>query len=165
MQPTIMKALEEWKTAFDQTQERAVNALRLAMPGLGPSKPHSPCCPVTLPLNQSNGVGGGRVCVDEDFRATIELEDVPNPVIAEAVDAVFGAAWFDGADGLLEDAGPGVYNYDDESTNAEYEVVLGDNAANTGKVYVAYVPVPYAVELLDAMTTAQHRQEQEAQSS
>ncbi|MGW0562875.1 hypothetical protein ACWDZ4_20205 [Streptomyces sp. NPDC003016] len=160
MQPTVMKALEQWKEAFDQTQECAVNALRLALPGLAPTKTPTYCCPVTLNLDEPNVLGEGKICVDDDTRATIELTDVPNEVIAEAVDAVFGIAWFDGADGPLEEAGPGTYNYDDESTNAEYEVVLGEN--DIGSVHVAYVPVPYAVELLDAMTTARHRQEQRA---
>ncbi|AWI32624.1 hypothetical protein [Streptomyces tirandamycinicus] len=162
MKPTVMNALEAWKEASDSLQESAVNALRLALPGLDHTKTPTYCCPVMLHIDRPNDLGAGRVCVDDDTRATVELDDVPNAVIAEAVDEVFGIAWFDHADGPLEDEGPGTYNYDDEQTGAEYEVVLGGNDANTGRVFVAYVPVPYAVELLDAMSTARERQQREA---
>jgi hypothetical protein len=160
MKPTVLKALEEWKEAFDATQQRAVNALTLALPGLSPSKTPPYCCPVTLTVSRPNDLGKGMICIDTETRATVELEEVPNSVIAEAVDAVFGNAWLDPADGPLEDAGPGTYAYDDGDTGAEYEVVLGDNADQTGRVYIGFVPVPYAAELLDAMTTARERQQQ-----
>ncbi|MEU0857490.1 hypothetical protein ABZ352_18905 [Streptomyces griseofuscus] len=156
MKPTVMKALEEWKGAYDQLQERAVAALRLALPGLDYTATPTYCCAATLTIDKPGDLGTGKVCVDDDTRATVELDDVPNTVIAEAVDAVFGIDWFDGADGLLEDSGPGTYNYDDETTSAEYEVVLGKN--DIGRVYIGYAPVPYAVELLDAMSTARERQ-------
>ncbi|MFJ5142988.1 hypothetical protein [Streptomyces sp. NPDC088707] len=164
MKPTVMQALEEWKDASDQLQECAVNALCLALPGLGPHPTPSYCCPVTLSINKPGEVGDGRICVDDDTRATIELDDVPNDVIAEAVDAVFGIGWFDQTEGPLEDEGPGTYNYDDEQTGAEYEVVLGDNDTHTGRVHISYVPVPYAAELLDAITTARERQTPEPAS-
>ncbi|MGW7090032.1 hypothetical protein ACWGH2_41985 [Streptomyces sp. NPDC054871] len=163
MKPAVEKALLEWKEAFDLTHERAVNVLGLALPGLAPSKTPAYCCPVTLDIAKPNDLGAGKVCVDDDHRATVELDDVPNSVIAEGVDELFGIAWFDGADGPLADAGPGVYAYDDESTSAEYEVVLGTRGV--GRVYVAYVPVGYAVELLDALSTARERQEDERQAS
>lgn len=162
MKPTVMEALEEWKEASDQLRDCAVNVLRLALPGLDYSKTPPYCCPVTLNISRPNELGDGRICIDDDTRATVELDDVPNEVIAEAVDAVFGIAWFDQADGPLEDAGPGTYNYDDEETGGEYEVVLGDNDTHTGRVYVGYVPVPYAAELLDAISTAREHQEQRA---
>jgi hypothetical protein len=165
MKPTVMKALEEWKDALDHLQASAVNALRLALPGLDHTKTPTYCCPVMLNISKPNDLGDGRVCIDDDTRATVELDDVPNAVIAEAVDAVFGIAWFDQADGPLEDEGPGTYNYDDEQTGAEYEVVLGDNDTHTGRVYVSYVPVPYAAELLDAMNTARERQQQEEEAT
>ncbi|WP_167163128.1 hypothetical protein [Streptomyces sp. MBT27] len=159
MKPIVEKALEEWKEALDLTQERAVNALRLALPGLGPSaKPHY-CCPVTLTIDKPNESGEGRVCVDDDARITVSLEEVPNAVIAGAVEAVFGTSLFDGANGSLEEAEPGTYAYDDEMTSAEYEVTLGD--VDTGRLYVAYVPVPDAVALLDAMATAREEYDQE----
>ncbi|MFB8025948.1 MULTISPECIES: hypothetical protein [unclassified Streptomyces] len=164
MKPDLMSALEEWKDAFDHTQDCAVDALRLALPGLDHTKTPAYCCPVMLAIDKPNELGEGKICVDDDTRATIELDAVPNSVIAEAVDALFGIAWFDGADGPLEDAGPGTFNYDDECTRAEYEVVLGDNESKTGRVYVSYVPVPYAAELLDAMTTARERQQRELAS-
>lgn len=162
MKPTVMEALEQWKEASDRLRDSAVNALRLALPGLDHSKTPTYCCPVTLNITKPNELGNGRICIDDDTRATVELDDVPNDVIAEAVDAVFGTAWFDQADGPLEDAGPGTYNYDDEQTGAEYEVVLGDNDTHTGRVYISCVPVPYAAELLDAMSTAREHQEQRA---
>ncbi|WP_433860212.1 hypothetical protein [Streptomyces kronopolitis] len=163
MKPAVEKALLEWKDAFDQTHERAVNVLGLALPGLAPSKTPSYCCPVTLTIDSPNVLGDGKVCVDNDHRATIELDDVPNAVIAEGVDELFGIGWFDGADEPLEDAGPGSYAYDDDSTGAEYEVVLGTKGV--GRVYVAYVPVGYAVELLDALATARERQEDEQETA
>ncbi|MGC4950964.1 hypothetical protein ACLQ2N_32830 [Streptomyces sp. DT224] len=162
MKPTVMNALDKWREASDQLRESAVNALGLALPGLAPTKTPTYCCPVTLTIDKPRELGNGRVCVDDDTRATVELDDVPNDVIAEAVDAMFGIGWFDQADGPLTDAAPGAYNYDDEQTGAEYEIVLGDNATRTGRVYVSYVPVPYAAELLDAITAARSRQEQEA---
>ncbi|MER6230947.1 hypothetical protein ACFUC2_04905 [[Kitasatospora] papulosa] len=161
MKPNVKDALEEWKEASDDLRDSAVNALRLALPGLDYSKTPAYCCPVTLTISKPNELGDGRVCIDDDTRATVELEDVPNAVIAEAVDAVFGIAWFDQADGPLEDAGPGTYNYDDETTGGEYEVVLRDNETATGRVYVGYVPVPYAAELLDAISTARERQKKQ----
>uniref|UniRef100_UPI003F490659 hypothetical protein n=1 Tax=Streptomyces sp. CA-136453 TaxID=3240050 RepID=UPI003F490659 len=160
MKPTVEKALEEWKAALDLTQERAVNVLRLALPGLGPSPKPSYCCPVTLTVDKPSGVGEGRVCVDDDARITVSLDDVPNVVLTGAVEQVFGTSLFDGARGTtLEEAEPGTYAYDDETTSAEYEVTLGD--VDTGRLYVAYVPVPDAVALLDAMSTAREDHDQE----
>ncbi|MEU6632886.1 hypothetical protein ACFWRZ_08930 [Streptomyces rubiginosohelvolus] len=156
MKPTVEKALTEWKEAFDRTHERAADVLTLALPGLAPNDRSCYCCPLTLRIDQPNAAGAGKVCVDNDHRATVELDDVPNDVIAEGVDELFGIAWFDGADGPLADAGPGMYAYDDETTCAEYEIVLGKHGV--GRVYAAYVPVGYAVELLDALTTARERQ-------
>ncbi|MEV0780514.1 hypothetical protein [Streptomyces sp. NPDC050428] len=156
MKLEVEKELVRWKEAFDKTQECAVNTLSIALPGLGPSKTPTYCCPVTLTIDRPNDLGQGRICVDNDIRATVELDAVPNPVIAEAVDSLFGIAWFDGADGPLETAGPGTYNYDDEMTGGEYEIKLGTDGA--GRVYIAYVPVGFAVEFLDALSTAQEHQ-------
>ncbi|MFF0754341.1 hypothetical protein [Streptomyces sp. NPDC004267] len=159
MKPDVMTALEEWKDASDTLQECAVNALTLALPGLGASPTPPYCCPVTLSIAKPGELGDGRICIDDDRRATVELDNVPNDVIADAVDEVFGIGWFDQADGPLEEEGPGTYNYDDEETGAEYEIVLGDNDTHTGRVHVSYVPVPYAAELLDALATARERQQ------
>lgn len=158
MKPPVQKALEEWKEALDLTRDRAVSALRLALPGLGPSeKPHY-CCPVTLTIDKPNEFGEGRVCVDDDARVTVSLDELPNAVITGAVETLFGSSLFDGTNGSLEEAEPGTYAYDDETTSAEYEVTLGD--VDTGRLYVAYVPVPDAVALLDAMTTAREELDQ-----
>ncbi|RSS86993.1 hypothetical protein EF903_17935 [Streptomyces sp. WAC05292] len=160
MKPTVLKALEEWKEAWDATQERAVNALCLALPGLGASKTPAYCCPHTLVIDKPNILGEGKVCIDDDGLATIELTDVPNAVIAEAVDALFGIGWFDGADGPLDEAGPGTYYYDSEQPRAEYVVKLGEN--DVGSIGVDCLPIGWAGELLEALTAARERQEQEA---
>ncbi|WP_329387985.1 hypothetical protein [Streptomyces sp. NBC_01716] len=160
MKLEVEKELVRWKEAWDKTQECAVNALTVALPGLGASKTPTYCCPVTLSIDRPNELGTGRICVDDDIKATVELDSSPNPVIAEAVDALFGIAWFDGADGPLGDEGPGTYNYDDEMTGGEYEVELGTDGA--GRVYIACVPVGFAVEFLDALSTAQDNQRKRA---
>lgn len=156
MKLEVEKELVRWKEAYDNVQKCAVNALSVALPGLGASKTPVYCCPVTLTIERPNEVGEGRICVDDDIRATVELDAVPNPVIAEAVDALFGIAWFDGADGPLEDEGPGTYNYDDEMTGGEYEVKLGEDGA--GRVYISCIPIGFAVEFLDALSSAQENQ-------
>ncbi|MFD0352945.1 hypothetical protein ACFVHW_04235 [Streptomyces sp. NPDC127110] len=162
MKPTVLKAFEEWKEAFDLTQERGVNVLCLALPGLGPSKTPGYCCPRTLVISRPNVLGEGKVCIDEDGLATIELSAVPNAVIAEALDTLFGVGWFDGADGPLDEAGPGTYYYDSEQPRAEYEVELGK--AGVGKVGVDCLPVGWAAELLDALSTAHEQQEAEEEA-
>ncbi|MFD4933352.1 hypothetical protein [Streptomyces virginiae] len=160
IRPPVLKALESWKEAFDLTQERASNALRLALPGLNPSKTPTYCCPRTLVIDRPNVLGEGKVCIDDDGLATIELTAVPNAVIAEAIDGLFGIAWFDGADGPLEEAGPGTYYHDSEQPRAEYVVVLGED--DIGSVAVDCLPIGWAGELLDALAAAYERQEQEA---
>ncbi|MER5482574.1 hypothetical protein ABT024_05070 [Streptomyces sp. NPDC002812] len=160
MQPHVLKALEEWKDAYDVAQERAVNALSLALPGLAPTKTPAYCCPNTLVIDKPNVLGAGKVCIDGEGLATIELSSVPNAVIAEAIDELFGVGWFDGADGPLDEAGPGTYYYDSEQPRAEYVVKLGED--DTGSVGVECLPIGWAGELLDAMTRAQQRQEEGA---
>ncbi|MBV1940836.1 hypothetical protein KUF83_30340 [Streptomyces sp. BV286] len=155
MTPAVKAALQEWKDAYDHQQQCAINALCTALPGLDRSPTPPYCCPVTLAIDKPRDLGDGRICIDDDTRATVELDSVPNELIIEAVQAVFDAAWFD-----MEDAEPGTYNYDDETTGGEYEVVLGKGDNPLGRVYVGYVHVPYAVEVLDALNTARQRQQQ-----
>ncbi|KIF03612.1 hypothetical protein PL81_23220 [Streptomyces sp. RSD-27] len=160
MKPTVLKALEEWKEAWDLARSRAVNTLSIALPGLGPTKTPTYCCPTTLVIDKPNILGEGKVCIDEDGLATIELSALPNAVIAEAIDSLFGIGWFDGADGPLEEADPGTYYYDSEQPRAEYIVKLGED--DLGSVGVDCLPIGFAAELLDALSSARERQEEEA---
>ncbi|MEU3501579.1 hypothetical protein ABZ726_12655 [Streptomyces hundungensis] len=155
MQPAVVQALKEWQKAFDNTQEAATRAMRTAFPLLDNAPRPTGCCDVMLQYEQT-GAGSGKVCIDLDGRGTIDFKDMPNEVIAEAIDDAFGIAWFDNADGPLEDAGPGKYYYDDETTSAEYEVALGKDG--TGAVSVAYIPILDCAALLDALTRARDRQ-------
>ncbi|MFF4188182.1 hypothetical protein ACFYZ9_33805 [Streptomyces sp. NPDC001691] len=155
MQPAVIKALQDWQDAFDNTQEAAAHAMRIAFPPLTNAPRPTGCCDVMLRYEQT-GAGSGKVCIDQDGRGTIEFKGLPNEVIAEAVDDVFGIAWFDNADGPLEEAAPDTYYYDDESTSAEYEVRIGEEG--TGTVSVAYIPVLDAAAVLDALTRAFDRQ-------
>ncbi|WP_404949062.1 hypothetical protein HFP70_35355 [Streptomyces sp. ARC14] len=160
MKPPVMKALEEWKDASDALQERAVNVLRLALPGLDHSKTPPYCCPVTLTIDRPGDLGHGRICIDDDRRATVEITNLPNAVIAEGIDAVFGIGWFDSTDAALEDCEPGKYHYDDEMSGSEYTIGLGEDPAD-GSLNIDYVPIPFAAEVLDAISTARDRQADE----
>jgi hypothetical protein len=160
MRPDVLQAIEEWQETSDHLQDRAINALRLALPGLDRTKTPTYCCPVTLSIGKPGDLGEGRVCVDEDTRATVEITDIPNSVIAAAVDEVFGEAWFDEAEGPLADEEPGTFHYDDEATGAEWIVEIGEG--DTGKIHIECVPVPLAVELLDAIATARAQELGEA---
>jgi hypothetical protein len=152
MRTEVAQALEEWQDTSDHLQDCAIDALSLALPGLDRTKTPTYCCPVTLSIDKPGDLGEGRVCIDTDTHATVEITDIPNSVICTAVDAVFGEAWFDEAEGPLEDEDPGTFHYDDEATGAEWIVEIGEG--DTGKVHIECVPVPLAVELLDALATA-----------
>ncbi|MDJ0346524.1 hypothetical protein QMK19_38450 [Streptomyces sp. H10-C2] len=127
MHATTVKALREWKDAFDHTQEAAATAMRAAFPDLAPVPRPTGCCDVRLGFGKpGSGSGSGTVCIDLDGRSTIEFA--------------------------------GAYSYDCDSTSAEYEVVMGTEG--TGALYVAYVQVPDAAGVLDALTQAfEERQE------
>ncbi|AWN24785.1 hypothetical protein [Streptomyces sp. NEAU-S7GS2] len=154
MQPAVITAIEEWELAWNRSQAAATRAMKAAFTPLTDAKHPKYCCDIMLDY-EDDSLGAGRLCIDDFGRATIEFDDVPNGLIAEAIDEVWGIGWFDGADGPLEACGPGTYNYDDETTSAEYEIVLGDQGV--GKVFVSYVPVPDAAAVLDALTTAAAR--------
>ncbi|MFF4699900.1 hypothetical protein [Streptomyces chattanoogensis] len=152
MQPAVIKAIHDWELAWNRSQEAATHAMRTAFPPLDHSKTPAYCCDIMLAY-EHEGIGSGRLCIDDYCRATIEFEGVPNQVIADAVDETFGIGWFDYTEGRpLMAAGPGTYNWDDESTSAEYEVSLGEDGL--GRVYIAYVPVPDAAAVLAALTAA-----------
>lgn len=154
MQPNVITALHDWELDWQKVQTSATRALQTAFVPLDKSPTPPYCCPVTLDYAHDR-LGSGRVCIDDHGRVTVEFDQLPNLVIAEAIDEVFGIAWFDGADKPLLACGPGTYNYDCESTGAEYEVVLGTDGV--GKVYVACAVVPDAAAVLDALSAAASR--------
>lgn len=158
MNPTVMEALEEWRDANEHLRDSAVNALRLALPGLDHTRTPTYCCPVMLAIDKPGDLGAGRVCIDTDTLATVELSDIPNTVLGEASDAVFGVGWFEEAELPLAEEDPGTFHYDDEATGAEWSLTIGEDGL--GKLLIESVPVPYAVELLDALNTARTRQQQ-----
>ncbi|MGW2027887.1 hypothetical protein [Streptomyces decoyicus] len=155
MQSAVITALHDWELSWNRTQEAASTAMKTAFTSLDLAKRPTGCCDVVLDYEDPS-LGSGRLCIDEYGRATIDFDDVPNGVIGEAIDAVWGIGWFDGAEGRpLGACGPGTYNWDDESTGAEYEVTLGPEGV--GKVFISYVPVPDAAAVLDALTSAAAR--------
>ncbi|MBG7704844.1 hypothetical protein HCJ76_43985 [Streptomyces sp. MC1] len=157
MTPSVKNAIQAWQGASDELQECAIEALCTALPGLGRSKTPPYCCPVTLHIGKPGDLGEGRVCIDTDTRATVEITDIPNDVVGQAVDAVFGEGWFDEAEGPLAEEDPGEFHYDDETTGAEWIVELGENGL--GKVHIECVPVPFAAELLDSIAIARTEQQ------
>jgi hypothetical protein len=161
MQPATLDAVHRWKAAHDNAQAAAVDALAAAFPPLqSPATKPTGCCDIRM-LVEEPGAATGSVCIDTDGRVTIDLAGVPTTVAGEAVDEVWGVGWLDFTDGPLAEAELGSYSYDDESTNAEYQVeIKGDG---TAVVYAAYALVPDAAELLDALTEqlGGHGQEQQ----
>lgn len=150
MRSSASVALDQWERDSERLQQSAAKVLRTAFPLLAMPQKLICSCPTILGYDHPK-LGTGKLCVDDYGRATIEFEDVPNEVLAEAIDAVFGIAWFDGADRPLSECGPGAYGYDCESSG-EYEVVLGTEGM--GKLYCAFIPVPDATAVLDALNTA-----------
>lgn len=98
---------------------------------------------------EETGLGAGRVCLDDEGRANVEFNQVPNAVIAQAVDEI-RLPYLDYADGPLAEAPPGTYVYECESTNAQFEFVLG--ARGHGQVNVSFATVPDAAALLATLT-------------
>ncbi|MFE1270562.1 hypothetical protein [Streptomyces sp. NPDC058758] len=151
MRPAVTDAIEEWERAWKDTEEAATAAMRAAFPPLDHNPTPAYCCDVMLAYDQP-GLGSGQVCIDNEGRSTIEFEGIPNDVIAQAIDEVFGIAWLDNADGPLDQCGPGTYYYDEETTGAEFEITLGEQDA--GKLHMSYVRIPDAATILDALTRA-----------
>ncbi|MER7761534.1 hypothetical protein [Streptomyces sp. NPDC097619] len=158
MEPTVTKALGKWQEARDKARDHAVRALCLALPGLARSDRLGVCCPTTLTIDSPDTLARGRVCVDDDGRVSIAFDAVPNAVLTEGIDAVFGAAW---GDGPLVGAAPGTYCWDSEEPHTEFTVEVGAGA-KPGSLDVGYLPVDWAGEILDALTAARDRQEREA---
>lgn len=155
MKPHVSDAVDEWQSLWDDLKDAAYTALCAALPGLDLSPTPPYCCPMTLAIDKPGDLGAGRICVDTDARATVEIGDIPLPVLCTAVDEVWGETWFEEADGPLIDEEPGTFHYDDETTGAEWVLGLGEE---TGKVLIECVPVPEAAALLDAITRAREAQ-------
>lgn len=151
MQSAVASAIDDFELAWRKCQEAAKHAVLTAFPPLDGAKTPTYCCDVMLDYRQEE-IGAGRLCIDNFCRATIEFEDLPREPVAEALDGLFGIVWFAGADGPLGEAGPGTYNYDDELTSAEYEVVFDDHGR--ARLYISFAPVPEAASILHALTTA-----------
>ncbi|NEA53538.1 hypothetical protein G3I60_05055 [Streptomyces sp. SID13666] len=160
MQPAVLKALEAWKLSYDDTQEAAATAMRVAYPALESVPSPTGCCEVRLEFATPDS-GSGTVCVDIDGRATIQFTGILTLIVSDAIDGVFGLGWFDGTRGeSLADAGPGVYAYDCDSS-AEYEIVISEHG-DAASLHIAYVQVPDAVAILDALTQAAQERQAEA---
>lgn len=162
MNPNISEAIDRWMDASENLQNHTVDLLCLALPGLDHAATPPYCCPVTLHIDKPGGHGDGRVCIDTDTLVTVEIGQIPNAALAQAVDEVYGIGWFDEAEAALIEEGPGTYHYDDETTGAEWVVELGEDGQ--GKVLIDCVPAPYAAELLDAITSAVAEQKRQAEA-
>lgn len=154
MQP-VEEAVDNWSAAREAAQEAAAQALRSAYPSLERVPPPTGCCAVQLTHDLPGG-GQITVCVDEDGRGTLDITGMPSSAIGAAIDKVFGVGWFDGADGPLTKAS-GHFGYDDDYTHAEYDITL--HRGGPGNAYVAYIPVPDAARLLDALTSELNQQQ------
>jgi hypothetical protein len=155
---SVDEAVGNWSAAREAAQEAAAQALRSAYSNLERIPPPTGCCPVQLRHHLPDEMGRGQitVCVDEDGRGTIDITGMPSSAIGTAIDTVYGTGWFDGADGPLSEA-TGQFGYDDDLTHAEYDLTL--SRGGPGSAYVAYIPVPDAAQLLNALATELARQQ------
>ncbi|MFG2141895.1 hypothetical protein [Streptomyces sp. NPDC048650] len=147
MQPAVLQAIDAWELSWNRTQAAAVAALKAAFPSLADRPRYVGCNDIRLEYEQ-DGLGGGRVCVDDEGRANVEFGQVPNEMIARAVDEI-RFPYLDYADGPLCDAPPGTYVYECESTHSQFEFVLG--RLGHGEVIVSSATVPDAAALLATM--------------
>ena len=152
MRTSAETALEEWHTCFLRQQEAAAAAMRAAFPPLTNTPAPTGCCDTRLEFT-TPGLGHGSVCVDQQGQSTVQFSGLPHALAGEAFDAIFGLGWFDDAPEGIAEAGPGSYQWDDDSTGAEYVVTVGDDG--TADLNIEFVPVPDLVAVLDAPTRAQ----------
>ncbi|WP_409473535.1 hypothetical protein [Streptomyces sp. HC307] len=155
MQTHVQKALDSWYGAWELHQETAQEAFTAAFPALTPAT-RCQCFGPTLRWT-TPGEGGGKVCLDDHGRATIEFENVPKTAVGTAMTECWGADWFDEGAGGFAEAEPGQYHYEDEQTYAEYEFDV--NADGTVTFGISYVKVDDIVTMLDALerALAEHR--------
>ncbi|MET7716294.1 hypothetical protein [Streptomyces sp. NPDC005407] len=150
LQPTVLQAIDTWEHHWNQTQATAVAALKTAFPYLHDCPRYVGCDDIRLEYEE-NGRGAGRVCVDDEGRANVEFGQVPNQVIARAVDEI-GLPYLDYADGPLSEAPPGTYVYECETSAAQFEFTLG--TLGHGQVVISFAPIPDAAAVLDALGRA-----------
>ena len=148
MQPAVLQAIDAWELNWNETQAAAVAALKTAFPPLSDQPRYVGCNDIRLEFEET-GLGEGRVCLDDEGRASVEFDQVPNEVIARAVDEI-QFPYLDYTDGPLRDAPPGTYVYECEMTNAQFEFVLG--TLGHGRVLVSFATIPDAATLLATMT-------------
>ncbi|MEV0437710.1 hypothetical protein AB0I84_22930 [Streptomyces spectabilis] len=150
MQPAVLQAVNAWEQHWHQTQAAAVTALKTAFPDLGDCPRYVGCDDIRLEYEEA-GRGGGRVCLDGEGRAEVEFSQVPNEVIAHAVDEI-RFPYLSDAEGPLCEAPPGTYVYECEGSGGQFEFVLG--AGGRGQVVISFATVPDAVAVLDALERA-----------
>ncbi|WP_031102391.1 hypothetical protein [Streptomyces sp. NRRL S-146] len=150
MQPAVLQAVDTWEQHWNETQDAAVAALKTAFPHLHDCPRYVGCDDIHLEYAE-DGRGGGRVCVDSEGRANVEFRQVPNEVIARAVDEV-QFPHLDDADGPLRDAPPGTYVYECETSAAQFEFALG--SLGHGEVVISFATIPDAAAVLDALARA-----------
>ncbi|MCX4677700.1 hypothetical protein OG413_20725 [Streptomyces sp. NBC_01433] len=149
MQPAALQVLDAWEQHWNETQAAAVVALKAAFPHLHDHPRYVGCDDIRLEY-EKDGLGGGLVCLDDEGRANVEFNQVPNEVIACAADEM-RFPYLDHADGPLSEAPPGTYIYECEGSGAQFEFVLG--RAGHGRVLLSSATVPDAAAVLDALNT------------
>ncbi|MFG2864680.1 hypothetical protein [Streptomyces sioyaensis] len=150
MQSAVLQAVDTWEQHWHQMQAAAVAALKTAFPHLEDQPRYVGCDDIRLEYEEV-GLGGGRVCVDDEGRANVEFDEVPNEVIVRAVDEV-RFPYLDYVDGSLCQAPPGTYVYECEGSSAQFEFVLG--TLGHGQVNISFATIPDAVAVLDALERA-----------
>ncbi|MER5301363.1 hypothetical protein ABT039_18075 [Streptomyces lasiicapitis] len=150
MQPAVLQAVDAWEQHWHQTQAAAVTALKVAFPKLSDRPRYVGCDDIRLEYEEA-GRGSGRVCLDDEGRASVEFDQVPNEVIAHAVDDV-RFPYLSDAEGPLCEAPPGTYVYECEGSGGQFEFVLG--ARGLGQVVISFATVPDVVTVLDALERA-----------
>lgn len=150
MQSSVLQAIEVWEQRWEETQSAATAALMTAFPHLRAAQRYIGCDELRLEYADESR-GGGRVCVDNEGRANVEFDRIPNTVIARAVDEC-QFPYLDDAEGPLRGAPPGTYVYECETYAAQYEFTLGPRGL--GKVVISFAPIPDTVGVLDALARA-----------
>ncbi|MFJ5121846.1 hypothetical protein [Kitasatospora sp. NPDC088548] len=151
MQPPVTAALNRWHAAWSTHESAAQTAFTAAFPALNRPAPKCPCFGPTL-CWETAGEGSGKVCLDDHGRATIDFADVPKQVLGHAMTTCYGADWFQEGAGGFAAAEPGAYQYEDESTYAEYAIDV--NADGTADFRISYERVDNVVAILDLLETA-----------
>ncbi|NUL24938.1 hypothetical protein [Streptomyces lunaelactis] len=150
MQSALLQAIGTWEQHWHETQAAAVTTLKTAFPHLDDCPRYVGCDDIRLEYDVE-GRGAGRVCVDDEGRANVEFGQIPNEVIARAVDEI-RLPYLDYADGPLSEAPPGTYVYECETSAAQFEFTLGRHGQ--GLVVISFAHVPDAAGVLDALERA-----------